>query len=404
MSHDGSPPERRAPLDGIRILDLTRVLAGPFCTMTLGDLGADVVKIEEPGHGDVTRGWGPPFVGPDSAYFISVNRNKRSLTLDLRDGRAREIFLTLSRTADIVIENFKVGTLERLGVGYDRLQAENPRLIYCSITGFGSDGPYADRPGYDLIALGMGGMMSVTGEPDGEPMKVGVAVADLAAGMYACAAIQADQFERERSGLGQHVEAALLDSTVGWLTTVGSSYLVSGELPKRYGNTHPNIVPYQVFRARDRHFTVAVGTDGQFAALCDLIRRTELAKDPRFVTNGDRLRNRELLVTLLNQAFAAQDAETWTDLLLARGIPSGPINDVAQVFADPQVHHREMVVDVEMAGGARVKLAGIPIKMAATPGVVRRPPPRLGEHTDEILTDLGVSADELASLRARSAI
>ena len=396
---------RRAPLAGIRIIDLTRVLAGPYCTMLLGDLGADVIKVEEPGHGDVTRSWGPPFVGDDSAYFLSVNRNKRSITLNLRDERARGILLELVLRADVLVENFRVGSMDRLGLGYDRLKAVNPRLIYCSITGFGSDGPYAERPGYDLIALGMGGMMSLTGAPDGEPMRVGIAMADLAAGMYACSAIQATLYERERSGQGQRVEVSLLDATVSWLTTVGQGYLVSGEPPQRYGNAHPNIVPYQVFRARDRHFTLAVGTDAQFAAVCAVIGHPEWAKDPRLATNAGRIAHREELVALLSAAFAERDAADWIEPLLARGVPSGPINTVADVFADPHVLHRGMLAELKHPTAGPLKMAGIPVRFSATPGIIRLPPPLLGQHTEEVLTSfLELSAEELRTLRERGAI
>ncbi|HZT05450.1 MAG TPA: CaiB/BaiF CoA-transferase family protein [Chloroflexota bacterium] len=401
MRDDGAGP---GPLAGVRIVDLSRVLAGPYCAMLLADLGADVIKIEEPTRGDETRTWGPPFVAGESAYFLAINRNKRSVALDLRDESARQLLFRMLRGADVAIENFKLGTMERWGLGYERLHVANPRLVYGRISGYGPDGPYADRPGYDLIAEGMGGIMSVTGEPDGEPMKVGVAIADVTTGLYLCSAILAALHARETSGVGQRVDVSLLESVVGWLVNLGSNYLAAGSRPRRLGNAHPSIVPYQVFRARDRHFTLAVGNDGQFAALCEIVGEPSLAADARFATNEARVANRDELIGLLSERFAQRDAAYWVGALLARGVPSGPINEIPDVFADPQVLHRRMVEEVEHPTIGKLKLAGIPFKLSETPATVRRAPPLLGQHTDEVLAELGLGRDEIDRLRTRGAI
>ena len=393
------------PLAGIRVVDLSRILAGPYCTMTLGDMGAEVIKIEQPGSGDDTRTWGPPWVGGESAYYLGINRNKRSLTLNLKHERAHELLEQLVAQSDVLIENFKAGGLAAMGLGYERLRQVNPRLVHCSITGYGPDGPYSSRPGYDFIAQGMGGIMSVTGEPDGQPMKVGVAIADLTTGMFACSSILAALRHRDRTGQGQHLDVSLLESVVAWLINVGSAYLLAGvELP-RYGNAHPNIVPYRLFKARDKWFIVATGNDRQYYALCEVIGRPDLAEDTRFRFNPDRVANREALEAILADVFATRDAEDWTQALLAAGVPSGPVNSVADVFADPQVLARQMLIELRHPTLGTLKQAGFPYNFSATPAEPRRHPPLLGEHTDEVLRDLlGLGPEQIAHLRGEGAI
>ena len=393
------------PLDGIRVVDLSRILAGPYCTMMLGDLGADVIKIEQPDSGDDTRTWGPPWAGGESTYYLSINRNKRSLTLNLKHERARELLFRLVADADVLIENFKVGGLAAMGLGYERLREVNPRLVHCSITGFGPDGPYAKRPGYDFIAQGMGGVMSITGEPDGQPMKVGVAIADLTTGMFSCIAILAALRHRDRTGFGQHIDCSLLESVVAWLIHHGSAYLLAGVEPPRYGNAHPNIVPYRLFEASDKWFVVATGNDRQYYSLCRAIGRPELAEDPRFRLNRDRVANRETLEALLAEVFATRPAEEWTAALLGVGVPSGPVNTVPDIFADPQVLAREMLIELEHPTVGRMRQAGFPFKLSETPAEARRHPPLLGEQTDEVLRELlGLTPDEVDELRRDGAI
>ena len=393
------------PLEGLRVVDLSRILAGPYCTMMLGDMGAEVIKVEQPGSGDDTRTWGPPWVGDQSAYYLAINRNKRSLTLNLKHQRARELLEQLVAQSDVLIENFKAGGLAAMGLGYERLRQINPRLVHCSITGYGPDGPYSSRPGYDFIAQGMGGIMSVTGEPDGQPMKVGVAIADLTTGMFACSSILAALRHRDRTGQGQHLDVSLLESVVAWLINVGSAYLLAGvELP-RYGNAHPNIVPYRLFKARDKWFIVATGNDRQYYALCEVIGRPDLAEDTRFRFNPDRVANREALEAILADVFATRDAEDWTQALLAAGVPSGPVNSVADVFADPQVLARQMLIELRHPTLGTLKQAGFPYNFSATPAEPRRHPPLLGEHTDEVLRDLlGLGPEQIAHLRGEGAI
>jgi len=375
------------PLHGIRVLDLSRVLAGPYCTMVLGDLGADVIKVEPP-EGDETRAWGPPFAEGESAYYLCINRNKRSMTVNLKSDEGRAILRELALKSDVLVENFRPGTLARYGLDDETLRPDHPRLVYCSISGFGQTGPLRERPGYDFMIQAMGGIMSVTGDPDGEPMKVGVAVADLFAGQNAVIAILAALQARERNGEGQYIDIALFDSQLGWLANVTSNFLISGNLPKRYGNAHPNIVPYQVFEAVDGWFALAVGNDKQFVRLCDVIDRPEWSSDERFTTNTARVSNREKLIPLLKSIFTLRRVDEWLSLLESAEIPCGPINTLDKAFANPQVAAREMLVTMEHPTIGDLPLVGSPLKFSATPVEYQLPPPRLGEHTDEILRDV----------------
>lgn len=392
------------PLDGIRILDLSRILAGPYCTMTLGDLGADVVKIELPELGDDTRRWGPPFKGGESAYYLGVNRNKRSLTLNLKHSHARDVLRKLATTSDVLVENFKLGTLEGLGLGYDDLRQLNPRLIYCTISAFGSTGPYRDRPGYDFAIQARGGIMSLTGEPDGEPMKVGVAIVDITAGLFAVAAILAALRARERDGIGQRVEVSLLQAQLAWLANVASGYLVSGQHPRRYGNAHPSIVPYQTFRAADAWVAVAAGNDGQFRALCRALDAESLADDAAYATNPARVEHRVELVQSLAHLIQSWPAADLLAALEAAGVPCAPINDLPAAFADRQVQALEAVIHAAHPTVGDLPLVRWPFDLAETPATLRHPPPLLGEHTDDVLRELGLDDAEVSRLRAEGAI
>lgn len=398
-------------LAGVRVLDLTRVLAGPWCTQVLADLGADVVKVERPGSGDDTRGWGPPFLRDadgnetgESAYYLCTNRNKRSLAVDIATEEGQAVIRRLASESDVLVENFKVGDMARYRLDASTLRAANPRLVYCSITGFGQDGPYARRAGYDFAIQGLGGLMGVTGAANGEPQKVGVAVADLFTGMYATVAILAALRHRDATGEGQVIDMALLDAQVAMLANLGSHYLVGGEVPPRQGNAHANIVPYQVFAVADGHIIVAVGNDRQFVRLCELLDLAALAGDPRYATNAARVRHRDALVPLLQDAFHARERQGWLALLEAAGIPCGPVNDIADVFADPQVKARDMVTCIEHPHAGAVPLVASPLKLSATPVDLRHAPPLLGQHTDEVLREAGYDEVEIASLRALGAI
>lgn len=398
------------PLAGVRVFDLTRVLAGPTAAQMLGDLGADVIKIERPGAGDDTRGFAPPFVPgtKESAYFAGVNRNKRSIALDLAKPEGQAIARRLIAHCDILVENFKVGALARYGLGYADLKDHFPRLIYCSITGFGQTGPYAKRPGYDSLIQAMGGVMSLTGEPDGMPQKVGVPVADLFAGLYGCIGILAALRHRERTGEGQQIDIGMLDAHVAWLANQGMNYLATGEDPPRLGNQHPNIVPYQVFATADGHIVLSIGNDPTFRRFCEHFDLTHLLADPRFSTNAKRVENRALVTETLAPILAQHPTRWWVEKLEALAIGCGPINRLSQVFADPQVKAREMVFEMEdtaLAPGRTLKLIANPVRFSKTPVNYRSPPPRLGEHTDTVLGELlGLDASELGGLRARSVI
>ena len=394
-----------SPLEGYRILDLSRVLAGPYCTMMLGDLGAEVIKVERPDLGDDTRAWGPPFVGGESAYYLCANRNKKSITVNLKSEKGREIIRQLAKISDVLIENYKVGELTELGLGYETLKDLNPGLVYCSITGYGQTGPDKDLPGYDFIIQGRGGVMSITGEPDGEPMKVGVAIVDITAGLYAANAIQAALLARARTGKGQAIDISLLDAQVAWLANVASSYLVSGKRPGRFGNAHPTIVPYQSFKASDGFFCLAVGNDGQWQKLCQVLDRTEWASDPRFVTNPARVEHREIVVSLLQEVFSHKEIAFWLREISAGGIPCGPVQTLDEVFADPQIQARGMVWTVPHPTAGEVRLVGSPLKLSDTTVSCRVHPPILGEHTDKVLTSLlGYSSVEVHALRVEKAI
>lgn len=393
------------PLEGIRVLDLSRVLAGPYCTMVLGDLGADVIKLEQPGTGDDTRRWGPPWAGTESAYYLCVNRNKRSVTLDLKSEEGKIILTRLARDADIVVENFKVGTLDRLGIGYSDLSAVNPGLIWCSITGYGQDGPYAGKAGYDFVAQGEAGIMSITGEANGEPMKVGVAIVDITTGLFSSNAILAALHARHATGQGQHIDSTLFTSAVAWLANVGSSYLTTGELPQRLGNAHPSIVPYQTFPTKDLWIIIGAGNDRQFASLCRILGREDLIEDPRFKDNPSRVKHRDELIPILESVLLTRTADEWLEEIGAAGIPCGPINTLDRVFDHPQAKHRNMVVEIEHPTAGTVKLAGIPFQMSGTPPAILRHPPLLGEHTEEVLSnDLGYDQSRIEQLRTEGVI
>ena len=408
-------------LEGIRVLDLSRVLAGPWCTQTLADLGADVIKIERPGAGDDTRNWGPPFLptadgreSHESAYYLGANRNKRSVTCDIAQPEGQALVRQLAEHCDVFIENFKVGDMARYGLDYASLKAINPRLVYCSLTGFGQSGPYAPRAGYDYIIQGMGGLMSVTGERDdlnGGPQKVGVAVADLFTGMYATVGILAALRHAERTGEGQHLDMALLDTQVAMLANLGANYLVSDQAPGRMGNAHQNIVPYQVFEVAPRadggkdFIILAVGNDGQYAKFCEVAGRPDLASEPRFVKNADRVRHRAELVPMLEAVMKTRPKADWLSALEAAKVPCGAINSLDEVFADPQVQARGMVTHWQHPLRADLPLVSSPIKLEKTPVRTDRPPPMLGQHTDEVLGELlGVDAARLATLRDRQVI
>lgn len=401
------------PLKGLRILDLTRILAGPTATQLLGDLGADVIKIERPGAGDDTRGWGPPYHqdidGKDtseSAYYLAVNRNKSSVAIDIEKAEGQDLVKRLLADCDVLVENFKVGGLKKYGLSYEQLKDEFPRLVYCSITGFGQTGPYAPRAGYDYLVQGMGGIMSVTGEADGQPLKVGVAIADIMTGMHASVAILAALRHRDATGEGQQVDLGLLDSTVSWLANQGMNYLVSGKAPGRLGNAHPNIVPYQVFATLDGHIILAVGNDSQFQKFCAFAGLSDLGADSRFATNRDRVAARDILVPLLAPPIAAKTTAHWIEGLEAVGVPCSPINTIDQVFADPHVQAREMVVEMtHPLTGLPVKMIGNPQKYSRTPVSYRKAPPTCGEDTRDVLSQmLALSEEEIERLRTGGVI
>jgi crotonobetainyl-CoA:carnitine CoA-transferase CaiB-like acyl-CoA transferase len=408
-------PVSPAALAGVRVLDLSRVLAGPWCTQTLADLGADVIKVERPGSGDDTRGWGPPFLkdreGRDTAeaaYYLGTNRNKRSITVDIARPEGQALIRRLAAQCDVFVENFKVGDMARYGLDSARMLELNPRLVYCSVTGFGQTGPYRERAGYDYAVQGIGGLMSITGErddlPGGGPQKVGVAVADLFTGMYATVAILAALRHRDATGQGQAIDMGLLDTQVAMLANLGASYLATGVAPRRAGNAHQNIVPYQVFEVADGHLILAVGNDSQFAKFCEVAGRPDWAADPRFAKNADRVRHRGTLTPQITEVMKTRTKQRWLDALEAAKVPGGAINNLQEVFADPQVLARGMTVAIPHPMTDDLRLVASPIKMQATPVRYRRPPPLLSQHTDEVLASFGIGDAERAALRDQGVI
>jgi crotonobetainyl-CoA:carnitine CoA-transferase CaiB-like acyl-CoA transferase len=372
-------------LSGIRVVDFTRVVAGPYCTMLLGDLGAEVIKIEQPGKGDDTRSWGPPFVGGESAYFLSVNRNKKSVCLDLNNEDDLKVVHRLVAESDVVIENFRSGIMERFGLGYEDWRERHPRLIYCSISGYGRSGPYKDRAGYDVIVSAMGGLMGITGTPEGEPVKTGVALTDVITGLYAFSAIQTALYHRERSGQGQRLDVSLLSAELAALINAASNYLVAGEVPQPQGSAHGSIVPYQAFRAADGYIVIGAANDKLFQKLCLALAHPEWASDERFRTNAERVKNREALISLIEDALQAESVATWEPLLAQAGIAVGPVNRMDQVFQDPQVMHSQQVVSLAHPTAGDVRLVGPAVNYSLTPAEITSPPPLLGEHTQEII-------------------
>ncbi len=392
------------PLAGIRVVDLTRVLAGPLCTMTLGDMGADIIKVEEPRHGDDTRAWGPPFVGPFSAYYLAVNRNKRSLTLDLKSEEGRVVLRRLIIGADVVIDNFKLGTMESWGFDDHWFETNAGQVVRCSITGYGPTGPKASKPGYDFILQAETGLMAITGEANGSPMKLGVAIVDVCAGLTAAIAVLGALQARARTGRGQRCEVSLHDVGLQMLINVASNHLVSGEEAGRYGNSHPNIVPYRTYPAADGEVAVAVGNDRQFAALAAVLGRPEWASDPRFTRNQDRVRNREAIDNEIATVISSRPRAHWIEKLDQVGIPVGPINSVAEALASPQTNARQMVVDLQLETGLATRGLGLPFQFSDTPSSIRRPPPALGADTRELLLELGLSDAEIDDLERRRVI
>ena len=392
-------------LTGYRILDLSRILAGPYCTMILGDQGAEVIKVERPGTGDDTRTWGPPFAGGESAYYLCCNRNKKSISIDLKNPGGVELVKELARVSDVLVENFTPGLMKRFGLDYDTLRQENPRLVYCSVTAYGQDGPYRDRPGYDMVLSAVGGLMGITGERDREPVKVGVAITDVLTGVHAATSILASLLWRERSGKGQRIDLSLLDAQVAGLANIASNYLVAGKEAQRWGTQHESIVPYQVFPAKDRPIAIAVANQKLWVSFCRLVGMEEWIDDPRFATNPKRVENREVLLPLVAEVMAERTCDEWVAAFVEAEIPCGPVNDMESLFADPQVLHRNMIEEVEHPTIGTLRLTGLPVKYSETPAAVRRPPPLLGEHTEEVLAEvLGYGVAELEGLRTAGAI
>ncbi|MCY4384179.1 MAG: CoA transferase [Nitrospinae bacterium] len=393
------------PLEGIRVVDLTRILAGPYCTMMLGDMGAEIIKIENPDGGDDTRGWGPPFLNGVSTYFISINRNKKSLTLNLKDERGKELLRDLIRNSDVMVENFRPGALEKLGFPWKEIHRINPAMIFASLSGFGQTGPRKSEPGFDVVIQGEGGIMSITGEPDAPPSKVGASIADITAGMLAAQGILLSLYHREKTGVGQMVDVGMLDGQVALLTYHANNYFGTGKLPPRRGNKHPSITPYETYECRDGYFNLGVGNDSLWRRFCDAMGLGHIKEDPKFAINKDRVDNRLELQEILDAFFAEKTVGETLDALRSAGIPCGPINNLEQVLNEPQILAREMVVDVDVPVAGPTKVTGVPIKLSETPGAVRTPPPTLGQHTDEVLESvLGMDEAQRKALREKSVV
>ena len=393
------------PLEGIRVVDLTRILAGPYCTMMLGDMGAEIIKIENPDGGDDTRGWGPPFLNGVSTYFISINRNKKSLTLNLKDERGKELLRDLIRNSDVMVENFRPGALEKLGFPWEEIHRINPAMIFASLSGFGQTGPRKSEPGFDVVIQGEGGIMSITGEPDAPPSKVGASIADITAGMLAAQGILLSLYHREKTGVGQMVDVGMLDGQVALLTYHANNYFGTGKLPPRRGNKHPSITPYETYECRDGYFNLGVGNDSLWRRFCDAMGLGHIKEDPKFAINKDRVDNRLELQEILDAFFAEKTVGETLDALRSAGIPCGPINNLEQVLNEPQILAREMVVDVDVPVAGPTKVTGVPIKLSETPGAVRTPPPTLGQHTDEVLESvLGMDEAQRKALREKSVV
>ena len=401
---DSQTPDTRGALDGVTVLDLTRVLSGPYCTMMLADMGARVIKIEQPGKGDDTRAWGPPFQKGESAYFLSINRNKESITLNLKHPGGRRVLDALLEHADVLVENFRPGTLDRMGLGYADLAARRPDLVYCSISGFGQTGPRRREPGYDAVLQGEGGLMSITGPQDGPAYRLGVAIADIVSGMFSAYGVAVALLARHRTGRGQLVDVGMLDACAAVLTYQAGIYFANGTAPGRLGNRHPTITPYETLEAADGDLVVAVGNDQRWKTFCGVLGADELPDDPRFRTNKDRVAARDVLRPLLVERLRARPAAEWLKQLKAAGIPCGGVRDLAQVFSDPQTLERAMVLALDHPIPGTIRQLGVPIKLGDTPGAVRTPPPVLGQHTGAILGELGIADDEVAHLRADGAI
>ena len=391
------------PLEGMKVLDFTQIMAGPFCTMLLADMGADVIKVEKPDGGDDTRRMGPPFLNGESAAFLGINRNKRSVILNIKDEQGVGIAHRMAKDADVLIQNFRPGTLERIGLGYQDMQKLNPALIYCNISGFGNTGPYKDRGGFDLVAQGSG-LMSITGLPDSLPVKVGVPITDLNAGMYATYGILSAYISRLKTGNGQLVDASLLEAGIAYTFWESSIFFATGQLPTPLGSAHRLSAPYQAFPTSDGYINIGAANQANWERLCRAIDRHELLEDPRFATNADRMQNLEELVTTLEATFATRSTAQWLEALEKAGVPGGPINNIADVYADPQVQAREMMVEMEHPQAGRVRNIGIPVKLSETPGSVRRPAPTLGQHTNEVLAEFGYSSDDITKLRESGAV
>ncbi len=393
------------PLEGIRVVDLTRILAGPYCTMMLGDMGAEVIKIENPDGGDDTRSWGPPFLNGVSTYFLSINRNKKSLTLNLKDERGKGLLRDLIRKGDVMVENFRPGALEKLGFSWEEIHRLNPRMIFASLSGFGQTGPRKSEPGFDVVIQGEGGVMSITGDPDGPPTKVGASVADITAGMLAAQGVMLALYHREKTGVGQMVDVSMLDGQVALLTYHANGYFATGRVPPRRGNRHPSITPYETYSCRDGHFNLGVGNDSLWRRFCDAMGLESVKEAPRFAVNKDRVNNREELQQILDAFFAEKTVAETLEALRGAGIPCGPINDLGQTLTEPQVLAREMVVDIHAPVAGPTKVTGVPIKLSATPGAVRTPPPALGQHTEEVLEAvLGLDEAQRSALREAGAV